>query len=122
MSRTTGSLLASQARPPQRHGSTIRLLPGVHLNMSKSGVGVSIGSRGAHVGWAARGRRYASFGLPGTGLSWREYDKKRKVQPMVRPVPCELCQPGHAHVEAWVVAAVIVMVLIVLIAMGTGAR
>jgi|SRR6516162_2867366 hypothetical protein len=105
-----------------RYQKRMRVLPGLHLNLSKSGVGVSIGGRGAHVGWTVRGRRYVSLGAPGTGLSWREYDKKQKVQPMVRPVPCELCQPGHAHVEAWVVAVVIVMALMVAIAMRTGAR
>jgi hypothetical protein len=105
-----------------RYQKRIRVLPGVHLNLSKSGIGVSIGGRGLHVGWTARGRRYVSLGVPGTGLIWREDDKKRKVQPMVRPVPCELCQPGHTHVEAWVVAVVIAMALMMAIAKGTGAR
>jgi hypothetical protein len=106
-----------------RYQKRIRVLPGVHLNLSMSGVGVSIGGRGAHVGWTARRRRYVSFGLPGTGLSWREYERqRRKVQPMVRPAPCELCQPGHAHVGVWVVVMVVAMVLIVAIAMGTGTR
>jgi len=40
----------------------------------------------------------------------REYEKRRKVQPMVRPVQCELCQPGHAHVGAWVVVAIVGLV------------
>jgi hypothetical protein len=105
-----------------RNQKRIRVLPGVHLNLSRNGVGVSIGGRGAHVGWTARGRRYVSLGVPGTGLSWREYEKRRKVQPMVRPALCELCQPGHWHVGAWVIVVLIAMVLIVAIAMGTGAR
>ena len=105
-----------------RYQKPIRVLPGVHLNLSKSGVGVSIGDRGAHVGWTARGRRYVSLGVPGTGLSWREYERRRpggrasKVQPMVRPVPCELCQPGHAHVGLWMVAAVVGLVVLALAA------
>ena len=51
----------------------IRLLPGVHLNVSLSGVGVSVGARGFHAGVTARGQRYVSAGLPGTGLSVRQY-------------------------------------------------
>ena len=51
----------------------IRLLPGVHLNVSLSGVGVSVGGRGFHVGVTSRGQRYVSAGLPGTGLSVRQY-------------------------------------------------
>lgn len=51
----------------------IRLLPGVHLNVSLSGVGVSVGGRGFHAGVTARGQRYVSAGLPGTGFSVRQY-------------------------------------------------
>jgi hypothetical protein len=51
----------------------IRVLPGVHLNVSLSGVGVSVGGRGFHAGVTARGQRYMSAGLPGTGLSVRQY-------------------------------------------------
>jgi hypothetical protein len=47
----------------------ICVLPGVHLNVSLSGVGVSVGDRGFHAGVTARGQRYVSAGLPGTGLS-----------------------------------------------------
>jgi hypothetical protein len=35
---------------------------------------------------------------------------------MVRPVPCELCQPGHAHVGLWVVVAVVGLVVLALAA------
>ncbi len=89
----------------------VRLLPGVHLNLSGSGVGVSVGGRGAHVGITARGKRYASVGLPGTGVSWREYERK----PALRR--CELCQqPGHVHVPAALVVAVLVLAGIVVLA------
>ena len=52
-----------------------RLMPGVHLNVSLSGVGVSVGGRGFHAGVTARGQRYVSAGLPGTGLSVRQYSR-----------------------------------------------
>ena len=42
------------------------------VNVSKSGVGYSIGGRGFRVGTNAKGRRYTSFSLPGTGLSYRK--------------------------------------------------
>lgn len=50
----------------------IKLLPGLHLNLSKSGVGVSVGGRGAHIGVTARGQRDNSVGVPGARVSWRE--------------------------------------------------
>jgi hypothetical protein len=49
------------------------VLPGVHINLSLSGIGVSVGRRGVHAGVTARGQRYVSAGLPGTGLSVRQY-------------------------------------------------
>jgi hypothetical protein len=51
----------------------IRVLPGVHVNLSLSGIGVSVGPSGLHAGVTARGQRYVSAGLPGTGLSVRQY-------------------------------------------------
>lgn len=38
----------------------VKLCLGCHLNLSGSGVGVSFGGRGAHVGISARGRTSAS--------------------------------------------------------------
>lgn len=88
----------------------IKTLPGLHLNLSRSGVGFSIGGRGAHVGITSRGQRYSSVGVPGTGVSWREYERSHRVTP-----PCELCQPRHAHVPAWLVAALLALAIVVLI-------
>jgi hypothetical protein len=76
----------------------------LHLNLSGSGVGFSVGARGAHVGITARGQRYASVGLPGTGVSIREYEHT----PARRQ--CELCQPGHAHVPAGLVLFALALV------------
>ena len=59
----------------------IRVLPGVHLNVSLSGVGVSVGGRGFHAGVTARGQRYVSAGLPGTGLSVRQYSSVQNSTP-----------------------------------------
>lgn len=49
----------------------IRLAPGVHLNMSGSGISWSIGPRGASVTFGSRGT-YLNTGIPGTGLHSRE--------------------------------------------------
>jgi len=50
-----------------RFRHSIRLAPGVRLNLSKGGAGLSVGPRGLHVGVGPRGA-YSSAGLPGTGL------------------------------------------------------
>ncbi len=56
-----------------RYQKRIRLVPGLHLNISRRGVGFSAGPRGFHLGIDTRRRPYLSAGIPGTGLSWREY-------------------------------------------------
>lgn len=49
----------------------IRIAPGISLNLSKSGIGASIGPLGAKISVGSRGV-YANLGLPGTGLAYRE--------------------------------------------------
>ena len=87
----------------------IKLLPGVRINLAKSGVGLSVGVRGAHIGVTARGQRYTSVGLPGTGLSWREYQHK----PTARR--CDLCSPSHVHIPLLVPIVLLTAAIIVLL-------
>jgi hypothetical protein len=42
------------------------------VNLSKSGVGYSVGGRGFRAGTAARGKKYTSFSIPGTGVGYRK--------------------------------------------------
>jgi hypothetical protein len=55
----------------------IRIVPGVRLNLSKSGIGGSIGRTGLRLGIDAKRRKYFSVGLPGTGLSYRTFFGQR---------------------------------------------
>lgn len=48
------------------------------INLSKNGIGVSVGVRGARVGVDSRGRVYRHLSLPGTGLRSREYLSTQK--------------------------------------------
>ena len=41
------------------------------VSASRSGIGYSVGGRGFRVGKDARGRKYHSFSIPGTGVSYR---------------------------------------------------
>lgn len=49
----------------------VSIIPGVRLNLSKSGVSVSVGKRGANLTLGGKGPRI-TVGLPGTGLSYTE--------------------------------------------------
>lgn len=46
------------------------------INVSRSGVGYSIGGRGFRTGVDSRGRRYTSVSIPGTGLRHVSYGGK----------------------------------------------
>ncbi len=46
----------------------IKLCKGVNLNLSKTGVGISVGTRGARYSMHSSGRKTATVGIPGTGL------------------------------------------------------
>jgi len=54
-----------------RFRRSFRLMPGIRLNVSKSGVSTSIGRRGAWLTFGPRGTR-ATVGIPGTGVSYTE--------------------------------------------------
>lgn len=52
----------------------VSIIPGVWLNLSKSGISTSLGGRGLTYNLSKRGTR-KTVGLPGTGLSWRSPTK-----------------------------------------------
>ena len=54
-----------------RYRSSIRILPGLRINLSKSGASLSVGRRGATVNLGRRGIR-TTVGLPGSGLSYSQ--------------------------------------------------
>src|SRR5262249_18321741 len=60
----------------------LRILPGITWNFSKSGVSTSFCVRGAHYTVGPRGRRF-TVGIPGTGLSYTEFHRRR-AQPRTK--------------------------------------
>jgi hypothetical protein len=54
-----------------RFRKSIRLAPGVRINLSRSGVSTTLGGRGASVNIGRKGTR-ATVGIPGTGLSFSQ--------------------------------------------------
>jgi hypothetical protein len=65
----------------------VRILPGVRVNLSKSGASLSIGGRGAWFTIGPKGKR-ATFGLPGSGLYWTKSEPwARSASPAGPPPP-----------------------------------
>ena len=54
-----------------RFSRHLKIIPGIRLNLSKSGVSTSVGRRGAWITFGPKDTR-STIGLPGTGLSYTE--------------------------------------------------
>ncbi|WP_312141156.1 DUF4236 domain-containing protein [Stutzerimonas nitrititolerans] len=89
-----------------RFRKSIKIAPGVRLNVSKSGLSTSIGGKGATVNVSKRGTRVTA-GIPGTGLSasqlYKSSAKKRTPAPPPEYSPAE-----------WAVAAISLEIISVL--------
>ncbi len=53
-----------------RYHRSFKLLPGLRMNLSKSGVGFSAGFKGFHISRSPDGRVRRTVSIPGTGMSW----------------------------------------------------
>jgi len=62
---------------PVRFRRSFKIFPGVKVNVSKGGISVSIGKRGATLNFSKHGVRQ-TIGLPGSGLSESSYILKNK--------------------------------------------
>ena len=51
---------------------TVKFGP-VNINLSRSGIGESIGFRGFRIGRSATGKKYSQTSIPGTGIYRRDY-------------------------------------------------
>jgi hypothetical protein len=91
-----------------RFRRSIRILPGLRLNLGKRGVSASIGVRGAHV-TVGHGKVRETVGIPGSGLSYTHQ------APAAQPAPARVQRPspGAARITfALIILAVAVGVVI----------
>lgn len=77
-----------------RFRRSVRIGPGVRMSVSKTGVGMSAGPRGARYSAHSSGRRTASVGAPGTGVGYvssrggrKQSSRGRAPQPFSPPKP-----------------------------------
>jgi hypothetical protein len=64
---------------PLRFRRTIKIAPGVKLNLSKSGVSTTVGTKDIHFNFGKRGVK-RTVTIPGTGISEIDYIKKNKSE------------------------------------------
>lgn len=61
-----------------RFRRSIRIAPGVRLNLNKRSMGVSVGGKGLRYSVNSKGRRTSTIGIPGTGLSYQQVSTPKK--------------------------------------------
>ena len=62
-----------------RFRQSVRICKGVSINFGKTGTSLSLGTRGARYTIHSSGRRTATIGLPGSGLSYSESYNPKKL-------------------------------------------
>lgn len=87
----------------------------LRINLSKSGVGYSIGTRGFRVGQDSRGRRYQAVSIPKTGIYRRDYQPKTPTPVPSNSATSPAHQGGRLGWPIYIVAAVLLYGLIRLI-------
>lgn len=94
-----------------RFRRSIRILPGIRVNLGRRSASLSIGGRGAHVTLRPGHKARATVGLPGTGLS---YSQGGQVEH--RRAPGGQAQPPRdASGFGWLLAAVVLAIIIGLV-------
>jgi hypothetical protein len=94
-----------------RFRRSIKILPGVRLNVGKRGISTSIGVRGAHVTLGKSGTR-TTVSMPGTGLSYTHLEKPHHEDSVGSPaqeVP-ELSDGKAWRGWLWIVLIVVIVV------------
>lgn len=61
-----------------RFRKSVKIAPGVKLNLNKKSVGLTIGGKGAKYTVNSKGRKTKTVGLPGTGLSYSQVSSGKK--------------------------------------------
>lgn len=92
-----------------RFRRSIRVLPGIRINLSRSGLSTSVGVRGAHV-TLGHGKVRETVGVPGSGVSYTTTQSTRSEA---------YSAPGSANpwrfwrVAFWIFAILIMLPVIV---------
>lgn len=64
-----------------RFRKSVKIAPGLKINFNKNSVSATVGTKGAHYTVNSKGKRTASIGIPGTGISYVETKGGKKATP-----------------------------------------
>ena len=110
-----------------RFRRSIRLAPGIRLNLTSRGLSATVGPRGASINVGPRGT-YANVGIPGTGLSSRtrlgptgptepvEQEPPVDLPPLFAPGPRPYS--GSRAVWPWILLGIAIGVILTIAFLG----
>ncbi len=96
---------------PFRFRRTIRVAPGLSINLGKKSASLRVGGRGAGYTISTNGNRTTTVGLPGTGISWTKTIRPARVSgaPAPQQPPIRASSPSLAFWQrSWVIVACII--------------
>lgn len=76
-----------------RFRKSIKIAPGVKVNLNKKSTSVTFGGKGVHHTVSSTGRKTTSVGIPGTGLYYTETISGKKKQ-------CAPVKPAYSDAAA----------------------
>ena len=91
-----------------RFRRSIKILPGIRVNLGKHSTSISVGGRGAHVTLRSGRTARTTAGIPGSGLSYTEGGKLERLQ--TSPIDPETSR-GISK-RGWVLAILLLLVLL----------
>ena len=96
-----------------RFRNIIKLMPGLRLNISKSGISATVGVRGACVNVGAKGT-FLNVGVPGTGVSYR--NRIGPAEDGAREIPAaDNQQPENSSFSLVRVMALVAIIIVIAI-------
>lgn len=96
-----------------RFRRSVKVAPGVKVNLNKKSVSVTAGTKGAHYSVSSSGRKTSSVGIPGTGVSFVDSSGgKKSSQSEVHAEP-----PRFA--KGWYIVELILAILLVIFGVAT---
>lgn len=99
-----------------RFRRSMKVFPGVRINLSRSGLSTSIGVRGAHI-TLGHSKVRETVGLPGTGISYTTLHKAHQDgQDAAQPPQVEELLPQGKAWRGWLWAALFLAFLAAIVA------
>ena len=98
-----------------RFRKSFKVAPGVKVNLNKKSAGITLGTKGAHFTVNTSGKRTASVGIPGTGLSYSTSSGGKKKGTKGKPAS------KRAAFQKWIgiLIAVIAVISVILALKGS---